>query len=207
MVVTLQVANCIVTRVMIDIGISVDILLKNAYDRFNLATSALKSCPSPLYGFTGDSVVSTGKITLSVTIGKDPDQVNTMLVFLVVNAQSAYNVILGRPFLTKIKGVISIYHHMLKFLVEERSPTPLALTNGSSRPAFQQLLVPSTVVLSSFASRRHRSRFHVGCTAAVSSNHHVPPLIKSFVTFCTVSVRKAATRSSPFTVLRRRDRG
>ncbi|TXG46483.1 hypothetical protein EZV62_028018 [Acer yangbiense] len=37
-------------------------------------------------------------------------------------------------------------------LARSQSPTPSALTGGSSRPAFRQLLVPSTVVPPSFAS-------------------------------------------------------
>ncbi|KAI9181333.1 hypothetical protein LWI28_013917 [Acer negundo] len=55
-------------------------------------------------------------------------------------------------------------------------------------------------------------------TYVVSFDRHVPPPIKSFVTFCTVSVRKVSTRSfglvglvidedGRFTVLRRRDWG
>ena len=38
-----------------------------------------------------------------------------MVEFLVVDTQSAYNVILGRPSLYKFKAMISVYHHMMKF--------------------------------------------------------------------------------------------
>ena len=50
-------------------------------------------------------------------IGETPLQLNLMIEFVIVDTPSAYNVILGRPFLAKIRGVLSIYHNVLKFLV------------------------------------------------------------------------------------------
>ena len=46
-----------------------------------------------------------------------------MVDFVVVVIPSAYNMTLGRPFLSKIIGVISIYHNVLKFLVGEEVGT------------------------------------------------------------------------------------
>src|SRR5579862_6652483 len=40
-----------------------------------------------------------------------------MSEFIVVDTPSAYNAILGRPFLSGIRGVLSIYHNILKFPV------------------------------------------------------------------------------------------
>ena len=38
-----------------------------------------------------------------------------MTEFIVVDTPSAYNAIMGRPFLSGIRGVMSIYHNVLKF--------------------------------------------------------------------------------------------
>ena len=43
-----------------------------------------------------------------------------MTEFVVVDTPSAYNVILGRTFLSGIRGVFSIYHNVLNFSVEPR---------------------------------------------------------------------------------------
>ena len=40
-----------------------------------------------------------------------------MSEFIVVDTPSAYNAILGRPFLSGIREVLSIYHNILKFPV------------------------------------------------------------------------------------------
>ena len=60
-----------------------------------------------------------GSIILPVAIGEAPRQVNNMVEFVVVDIPSAYNMILGRPFLSKVRGVLSIYHNVLKFPVGE----------------------------------------------------------------------------------------
>ena len=56
-----------------------------------------------------------GAIDLTVTLREGEHQATKMIEFLVVDAMSAYNVILGRPSLYKFKAVVSIYHHVLKF--------------------------------------------------------------------------------------------
>ena len=57
---------------------------------------------------------------LPVIIGEALFQVNAMIEFVVVDPSSAYNIIVGRPFLSKIREVLSIYHNVLKFLVEDQ---------------------------------------------------------------------------------------
>ena len=59
-VISVQIANCQVHRVLIDTGSSVDILFKGAHEQLNLKNSCYNSCTSPLYGFTGVSVMPMG---------------------------------------------------------------------------------------------------------------------------------------------------
>ena len=40
-----------------------------------------------------------------------------MTEFVIVDTPSAYNAIIRIPFLAEIRGVLSIYHNVLKFLV------------------------------------------------------------------------------------------
>ena len=58
-----------------------------------------------------------GTHILPVIIGEAPLQQNIMTEFIVVDTPFAYNAILGRPFLSGIRGVLSIYHNVLKFPV------------------------------------------------------------------------------------------
>ena len=56
-----------------------------------------------------------GSIQLVLTLGDPPCQSTMAARFLVVDAPSAYNVLLGRPSLNAIKAIPSAYHIMIKF--------------------------------------------------------------------------------------------
>ena len=68
-----------------------------------------------LRGFSGEKVLPLGSIQLVLTLGDPPCQATTTARFLIVDAPSAYNMLLGRPSLNAIKAVPSAYHMMIKF--------------------------------------------------------------------------------------------
>ncbi|RWW49447.1 hypothetical protein BHE74_00044388 [Ensete ventricosum] len=53
--------------------------------------------------------------TLPLTIGEEPRTKTVMVVFMVVDLPSAYNAIIGRPTLNRLRAVVSIFHHSMKF--------------------------------------------------------------------------------------------
>ena len=56
-----------------------------------------------------------GSIQLVLTLGDPLCQATTAVKFLIVDAPSAYNMLLGRPSLNAIKAILSAYHMMIKF--------------------------------------------------------------------------------------------
>ena len=56
-----------------------------------------------------------GSIQLVLTLGDPPCQDTTIVRFLIVDAPSAYNVLLGRPSLNTIRVIPSAYHMVIKF--------------------------------------------------------------------------------------------
>ncbi|XP_019096313.1 PREDICTED: uncharacterized protein LOC104767301 [Camelina sativa] len=68
----------------------------------------------PLTGFDGDTVMTEGTIMLPVYVGGKMHCIN----FAIVDKPIVYNVILGTPWLHKMKAVASTYHQCVKF------PTP-----------------------------------------------------------------------------------
>ncbi|KAL0444127.1 UNVERIFIED_CONTAM: hypothetical protein Slati_2135400 [Sesamum latifolium] len=73
---------------------------------------------TPLTSFSGSIVEPMGEVTLPMSLGSYPKRITKMVKFLVVNAPSAHNVILGRPSLNAFQAIASTYHLKLKF------PTP-----------------------------------------------------------------------------------
>ena len=78
----------------------------------------LKPIDIPLVGFTGDKVKPSGVVSLRIEAGTFPKQVRTSVEFLVVDCPSAYNVIIGRPTLNKLRAVTSTYHLLVQFPTE-----------------------------------------------------------------------------------------
>ncbi|RZS22803.1 hypothetical protein BHM03_00055646 [Ensete ventricosum] len=66
-------------------------------------------------GFTGDSVSPAGTTALPVTIGEEPRSKTLLVSFIVVALPLAYNAIIGKPTLNKLRAVVSTYHRVMKF--------------------------------------------------------------------------------------------
>ena len=71
--------------------------------------------PTPLTGFTGNTVYPMGFITIPVIFGQAPKTIATSIEFLVIDISSVYNAILGRRTLHYIRAIPSIYHLKIKF--------------------------------------------------------------------------------------------
>ena len=66
-------------------------------------------------GFSRERVLPLGSIQLVLTLGDPPCQATTTVRFLIVDAPSAYNMLLGRPSLNAIRAITSAYHMVIKF--------------------------------------------------------------------------------------------
>ena len=115
-----QVANNLVKRVLIDNGSAADIIFKTTLERMKLGGLRPIRTQTPLFGFTGEKVMTEGIIDLPVTFGTTGGiEVIHMVPFLVVDQESPYNVIIGRPTLNKLRAITSTYHLLVKFPTEE----------------------------------------------------------------------------------------
>ncbi|XP_043721071.1 uncharacterized protein LOC122668593 [Telopea speciosissima] len=118
LVVKMIVANCSVARILVDNGSSVNILYFDAFLKMQLTLEMLKRIDSPLYGFNGAPMQVEGSIELLVTVGTEPQLSTVMKNFLVVNVNSTYNEILGRPGLNALQAIVSTPHLVMKFPME-----------------------------------------------------------------------------------------
>ena len=109
------VANKTIHRVLVDNGSSADIIFASALDKMGIGREKLEPVSTHLRGFSGEKVLHLGSIQLVLTLGDPPCQATTAIKFLIVDAPSAYNMLLGRPSLNAIKSIPSAYHMMIKF--------------------------------------------------------------------------------------------
>ncbi|XP_042380488.1 uncharacterized protein LOC121972944 [Zingiber officinale] len=73
-----------------------------------------------LYRFTGNEIQLIGQTRLAISLGEESLRRTRTTTFIVVDAPSAYNVILGRPTLNEFRAVVSTYCQKIKFPVEDQ---------------------------------------------------------------------------------------
>ncbi|RWW40120.1 hypothetical protein BHE74_00054485 [Ensete ventricosum] len=115
LMISIRMANAYVKRVMIDTGSSTDILYFDAFQRLGLTDRDLAPLTSTLTRFTGDSVSPMGATMIPITFGGEPKSKTLLVSFMVAKLPSAYNAIIGRPTLNRLRAVVSTYHRILKF--------------------------------------------------------------------------------------------
>nr|VDC96094.1 unnamed protein product [Brassica oleracea] len=142
LVISLTVANCLVKRILVDNGSSGNIIFHAAYKDLGLEESALTRRITSLIGFSGEVKQKAEEVTLPVYA----DGVNMSTKFLVVDCDSSYNKILGRPWIHGMGAVPSTVHQMVKF------PTPWGIKairgdQEYSRSCYQTTMKGNTQVL------------------------------------------------------------
>ena len=117
LVIKIIVANKTIHRVLVDKGSSTDIIFASAFDKMGIGREKLQPVNAYLRGFSGERVLPLGSVQLVLTLRDPSCRATTTVRFLVVDAPSAYNMLLGRPFLNAIRVVPSAYLMVIKFLV------------------------------------------------------------------------------------------
>ena len=107
--------NYKVGRTVIDSGSGLNLLFANAYDNLGLPRKRLLLVKEPFYKIMpGMSAYPLGRIDLQVTLREGENTRSEFLMFDVVDFESAYNCILGRPFLKKFMAVTHFAYSVLK---------------------------------------------------------------------------------------------
>ena len=105
LVIKAVVANKTIHRVLVDNGSSVDIIFAPTFDKMGIGREKLEPVNACLRGFYGERVLPLGSIQLVLTLGDPPCQATTTVRFLIVDAPSAYNMLLGKPSLNTIRAI------------------------------------------------------------------------------------------------------
>ena len=106
MVIAIEVANCEVRKTLIDQGSSVDVLYWRTFRKINLDDHAIMPLDEQIVGFSGERVDTRGYIDLHTKFGDVGQGSRTILVrYLIVDVNTSYNTLLGRPSLNKLGAI------------------------------------------------------------------------------------------------------
>jgi len=115
MVITVEIENYAVKKVFVNQGSSVDILYWATYQKLQLSDTAMVPYDEPIYGFSGEQVSTRSYIDLH-TVFREGTQTKTIPIrFLIVDAPTSYNFLLGCSSLNTLGAVVSTPHLAMKF--------------------------------------------------------------------------------------------
>ena len=103
-----------VHRVLVDQGSSTDVMFLSTFNKLRLSPDLLSPYTGCLYGFGDNQVEVRGYLELRTTFTDGEASRTESIRYLVVNANSAYNILLGRPALNRLNAVSSTRHMKMK---------------------------------------------------------------------------------------------
>ncbi|XP_059639115.1 uncharacterized protein LOC132281430 [Cornus florida] len=112
LVVSLTVAECLVCKVLIDLGSSVNVMPRDTFDRLEIKPDRLKPTGNPLLGFNGKRVEPIGTVEVTVHAAERV----LMESFVVVDIHPSYNLLMGRGWIHRVQGVPSTLHQVMRCL-------------------------------------------------------------------------------------------
>ncbi|CAL8153086.1 unnamed protein product [Prunus armeniaca] len=115
MIIRAEIADYDVGRVLIDTGSSVNVIFADAFKGLGIADSMVNRQITPLLSFSGDLVQPVGSISLPIAFGVAARKTLTYDQFLIVDCPTAYNIIVGRTALTRVKAHLSPHMLLMKF--------------------------------------------------------------------------------------------
>lgn len=106
LVIVVLIVNCLVKRTLVDNGSLTNLLFLHALMEMKILEAQIVRKVTTLIGFIGEQQQSMGEMNLTIYY----KGLNLHQKFQVIDDPSTYNVILGRPWVHKIKAIPSTYH-------------------------------------------------------------------------------------------------
>ena len=103
-----------VHRVLVDQGSFANVVFWSTFNKLQLSPDLLRPYTGCLYGFADNPVEVRGYLELRTTFTDGAASRPEGIRYLVVNANSAYNILLGRPTLNRLRAVSSTRHMKMK---------------------------------------------------------------------------------------------
>lgn len=117
--ITVKCKDMIVARVLIDNGSALNVCLLITTEKLGIEKAALRPCNTVIKAFDGSKRKVLGEIDLPVEIGPYTFEVT----FQVLDIPTAYNFMLGRPWVHTAGAVPSSLHQSIKYIVDNHLVT------------------------------------------------------------------------------------
>ena len=115
MVISVEIKDFAVRKTLVDQGSSVDILYWRTFKKLKISEADIQHYSEPIVGFSGERVDTKGYIDIFTKFGGGKVTRTVKIRYLIIDAHTSYNILLGRPSLNTLGTVVSTYHLAMKF--------------------------------------------------------------------------------------------
>lgn len=120
MVITAEIAWYEIGKVLVDQGSSTNILYRKTFLQMDLSEELIVPFHEQIVGFAGERVDTREYVDLCTWLGTGRDADEKKVRYLLVDANTSYNVLLGQPCLNSFGAIVSTPHLTLKYPNEQQ---------------------------------------------------------------------------------------
>jgi len=115
MVISMEIDDFAISKTLVDQGSSMDILYWGTFKKLRISEVEIQQYSESIMGFSGERVNTKGYIDLFTKFGAGRTTRTVKIRYLIIDAHTSYNILLGRLSLNMLGAVISTYHLAIKF--------------------------------------------------------------------------------------------
>jgi len=99
----------------VDQGSSIDILYWKTFKAMRIPEAEMVPYDDHVVRFLGERVGTKGYIELYTTFGQEKNNKTIRIRYLVIDANTSYNILLGQPSINRLMEIVSTPHLAMKF--------------------------------------------------------------------------------------------
>jgi len=115
MVISVDINKFTIMKTLVDQGSYVDILYWKTFKAMRILEAEMMSHDDHVFGFSVERVSTKGYIEIYITFGEWKSSKTIKIRYLVINANTSYNILLGRPSINRMRVMVSTPHLAMKF--------------------------------------------------------------------------------------------
>jgi len=115
MVISIDINKFTIMKTLVDQGSSVDILSYKTFRAMRIPEAEMVLYDDNVVSFAGEKVGTKGYIELYTTFGKGKNNKTIKIRYLVIDANTSYNILLRCLFINRLMAIVSTLHLTMKF--------------------------------------------------------------------------------------------
>ena len=140
MVIAVDIDRFTIWKTLVDQGSSIYILYWKTFKAMRMDETEMIPYDDHVVGFSGERVGIKGYIELYTTFGEGKNTRTIKIRYLVIDANTSYNILLGRLSINRLMAIVSTPHLAMKFPSRTRDILMVHLDQKKARECYAESL-------------------------------------------------------------------